>query len=591
MTSRSTVPQSPYQRDQNGVWSRADQTPSFPYTDGDAIEQNVAEIIAATADRRIGSESLMAHISDWATLYHLSSARANLLRPIAHRLAGKRVLEIGAGCGAITRYLGELGADVVAIEGSRRRAAICAARCQDLENVAVVCDAFQRFEPGSTFDVVTLIGVLEYSRQLGDGDDAPLDLLQRSSERLSDEGLLIVAIENQLGLKYLAGAPEDHFPQPFFGVNDLYDTRTPVTFGRVELQKLLTAAGLPHHEFFAPFPDYKLPVAVVHEDAYRDPRLDLATIIRSLPAAGQAFPYQRTFSEEMSWPVFIRNGLGLDVSNSFLVLVSGKSAAPLDGDRPSVWIYSTDRRRCFAKEKTIGDGPNGPRVRSHRIYNDPPPDGAYRQSLATDEPYLSGVLFATGFYRIVNQPGWTLESVAQWARPWVAWLASLKESDVRPDTIVPAAYLEAIPRNVFLTPSGRFVPFDLEWLAPADLPLPFVVWRGLLSAFRQAASVAPPDRSLMRYVRRHGIPHGDLNEIAAHTLALVGLAVSDDTLEAYRRSEFAFQRHVFGTALAKARRPSASQRISVRRGPADDFGLKDLTFMTAKRVRDKLSNR
>ena len=38
-------------------------------------------------------------------------------------------------------------------------------------------------------------------------------MLQRVRSLLKPEGKLIVAIENQLGLKYFAGAPEDHLGQ------------------------------------------------------------------------------------------------------------------------------------------------------------------------------------------------------------------------------------------------------------------------------------------------------------------------------------------------------------------------------------------
>ena len=77
---------------------------------------------------------LAAAIRDWPSQYHLDAARANLLRPIAPA-SGATVLEIGAGCGAITRFLGETGATVLALEGSLARARIAASRCRDLDNV------------------------------------------------------------------------------------------------------------------------------------------------------------------------------------------------------------------------------------------------------------------------------------------------------------------------------------------------------------------------------------------------------------------------------------------------------------------------
>ncbi|WWL44975.1 class I SAM-dependent methyltransferase [Pseudomonas parakoreensis] len=70
------------------------------------------------------------------------------------------VLEIGAGCGAITRYLGEQGGNVLALEGSARRASIARSRTRDLPNVSVLAETFENFQVEKKFDVITLVGVL-----------------------------------------------------------------------------------------------------------------------------------------------------------------------------------------------------------------------------------------------------------------------------------------------------------------------------------------------------------------------------------------------------------------------------------------------
>ena len=49
----------------------------------------------------------------------------------------KNVLEIGSGCGAITRKLGETCKIVHALEGSYQRALMTKERTKDLENVEV----------------------------------------------------------------------------------------------------------------------------------------------------------------------------------------------------------------------------------------------------------------------------------------------------------------------------------------------------------------------------------------------------------------------------------------------------------------------
>jgi hypothetical protein len=63
------------------------------------------------------STELAAGIIDWPSYYHLSHLPSNLLRPVSELLAGD-VLEVGAGCGALTRFLGEAARTVVALDGS-----------------------------------------------------------------------------------------------------------------------------------------------------------------------------------------------------------------------------------------------------------------------------------------------------------------------------------------------------------------------------------------------------------------------------------------------------------------------------------------
>src|SRR5690606_18654041 len=147
--------------DERGIWLR----PGFEgiaYSDGDEIEQRIASVIRNANDLSTLSDELERHCTDWPSTYHLSKTRANILRPFEKDLTGD-ILEIGAGCGAITRYLGERGANVLSLEGSPRRAAIARQRSRDLDNVTVLAETFDQFRCDKKFNAITLIGVLEYA--------------------------------------------------------------------------------------------------------------------------------------------------------------------------------------------------------------------------------------------------------------------------------------------------------------------------------------------------------------------------------------------------------------------------------------------
>ncbi len=124
----------------------------------------------------------------------MSSQRANVLRPFENLLKGK-VLEIGAGCGAISRFLGETGGQILSLEGSPRRASIAASRTRDLPNVTVLAERFDEFNTDERFDAITLIGVLEYASMFSDHENPSQKMLERIRSLLKPDGHLFIAIE------------------------------------------------------------------------------------------------------------------------------------------------------------------------------------------------------------------------------------------------------------------------------------------------------------------------------------------------------------------------------------------------------------
>ncbi|MCP4925119.1 MAG: class I SAM-dependent methyltransferase, partial [Gammaproteobacteria bacterium] len=208
--------------------------------------------------------------------------------------------------GALSRYLGECGASVLALEGSFRRAHIARSRTRDLDNVTVVAEKLSAFETSQQFDVVTLIGVLEYAALDDDVDEPAKAMLRKAASMLKPDGVVILAIENQLGLKYFAGAPEDHIGLPMYGVEGRYKKTQPCTYGRQDLARLLSTAGLNATSFMAPFPDYKLPVSIVTEAGFCSDGFDAGAFARQSVRRDPQLPALLGFAPERVWPEIIR---------------------------------------------------------------------------------------------------------------------------------------------------------------------------------------------------------------------------------------------------------------------------------------------
>lgn len=298
------------------IW-RTPAHDTIAYSDGAGVENHLLQVLRQCRDLSSNSGEIRQHIVDWPSEYHLSPLRHVLLRPFPIG-PSDRILELGCGCGAITRYLGETGATVVAVEGSAKRAQIAAERCRDLPNVSVYCDNLVHFASMQHFSLVTLIGVLEYAPAFVNHPDPAAVYLSRAASHLSADGRILIAIENQLGLKYFAGCAEDHTGEPFLGIEGRYaDSRTR-TFGRHDLADRLRTAGLKELDWLFPFPDYKLPQIIVSGAGMADPDFDLATVLARSCSRDYGGKALRSFDEVLARRVAWQNGCLGELANQGL---------------------------------------------------------------------------------------------------------------------------------------------------------------------------------------------------------------------------------------------------------------------------------
>ncbi len=474
----------------------------FAYKDVGNTQNKLFNLLSRTQDRSVFSPELLGQGSDWPMFYHLTPMRANLLRPFITQLASGKTLELGAGCGAVTRFIGELGGDVVALEGSRDRARVIGKRCEDLPNVTVIADLIQHLNTDEKFDVVTLIGVLEYSQVFVDEPDPVQFILNKAKSFLKEDGILIVAIENQLGLKYFAGAAEDHLGQAMFGINDSYTDKTAITFGRKALTKQIKQAGFKEVELYVPLPDYKTPVSIVYPLGFSDEAEEAGFNVGTLLAGSNVFDKQKptvpTMSLENAWQVVGRNGLGQDLANSFL-FVARQESKPFTGIHKPVLAahYGAERPKQFAKETEIVLQPNGVKALT-RMVGDTQSLLEHHDWEQTD--YHEGTLWYDELLKLMNRPGWDYSALSNWAVEWVTALRNIapaKPENTIPElqhfkTLLPANYIDATPTNYIVNTEGQGQFFDLEWNFSIALPIEFVVFRGLYLTLHRVTSCAKP---------------------------------------------------------------------------------------------------
>ena len=476
-----------YRKNKSGVWTRSDYAP-FDYSDGDEVEERLLNQLQETNDISLASDELQRLMVDWPSEYHFSPLRANLLSPFRLEQFPK-ILEIGSGCGAVTRQLGETCPDseILALEGSMRRAQISLARCRGLENVEVCCDSFADFSCEDKFDLITLIGVLEYSPSFFSTTDPIKKALNRARLLLNQNGVLVVAIENQLGLKYFNGCPEDHNGKTFFGINDQYLDGPVKTFGKKQLELLFHSAGFQRTEFVYPFPDYKLPRLLLREEALSSDVFDIAYLIGQYPARNYGGPSDKLFRESRAWKLLAENDLVRDFSNSFLVFAYRGDTELKDFS--GNWLchsFSGQRRKRYLARNEFSGEAEQISVKKYLCYpseaKDAPSDLIVNQRIEKEE-YHDGIPYGYLLLDLVAEDN-PLESFIEYLRPWVNVLIekSFKSTENGGDQtlLLPGTLYDCIPINLILDSDERLVVFDQEWVFAEHLELGFILFRGIL---------------------------------------------------------------------------------------------------------------
>lgn len=192
------------------------------------------------------------------------------------------VLDIGAGWGQLSRPLAR-DRPVVALEPvAERLAFIRAAAQQDGvgERIAYLEADYLEVDFESRFSAICAIGVLEWVGAFqthSDPQERQRQFLRKARSELAPGGHLILGIENRIGLKYLLGCPDDHLGVPGIACLPASLARprwqaasghalSSFTYSHSELHALLLEAGFSEIDFFAAFPDYKLPEVILPLD-------------------------------------------------------------------------------------------------------------------------------------------------------------------------------------------------------------------------------------------------------------------------------------------------------------------------------------
>ncbi len=464
------------------------------YSDG-SIEQEILQAVSTQGDMDWYADKR------WPIICHFSQLRSNIFNWYPFK-EGASVLEIGAGCGALTGYLCERVAHVTSVEKSVIRSEINLKRHANCENLEIVVDDFATMKLAEKYDYVVVIGVLEYAAWTSPGDDPADAFLRKAASFLKEDGKMLLAIENRLGHKYLSGAREDHVGHFFAGINN-YPGESVRTYSRSELTRKINGADLHVSRFFYPYPDYKFPEEIFTDSSVNerypisvDYRLDSSRV--------------SIFSVKDFYQGLMNDGIAGNFANSFLVeITKDASLSPtpykyvkVSNNRKSehaiCTIITDDNQVIKQSLYTCGEEHlrNVAELGGH-VYT----DGLRNVSCTAADsrtvffPYVEGTSLQRRL--IASAPEDREGMILQ----WFTWLKNelFSIGEVRPQTSddafrqvfgdavctddlhwVPCGNIDMIPSNIFGR-IGDVTLIDYEWQMNFPVPAEFSLWRFLIS--------------------------------------------------------------------------------------------------------------
>lgn len=243
-------------------------------------------------------------------LSHLFAVRENILNWYPFK-ANASCLELTSGSSAVTELLQRKVESVVTVK--------CSEENPDLDL-------------SEKFDYIVINGVFPYAQQ-------PYEtFLFNLLSLLKPTGIILIAIENRLGLKYFAGAPDAHTDGYFDGIRG-YGEHAPVrTFSKGEWEHLMKLCGLEHYRFYYPYPDYRFPKEIFTDES-------LKTQKYGCPSWNFTKYRMALFEEHKMAETLQEEGVISHFANSFLIEMSREA---LPQDRQVVYAkLSADRAEKY----------------------------------------------------------------------------------------------------------------------------------------------------------------------------------------------------------------------------------------------------
>lgn len=458
-------------------------TDYFKYPENDQLNEEEMELlkyIGANSPNENYS-SILENDSRFYIRYHLSDNRASILRWYSFK-EDASVLEIGGEFGALTGALCDSCDSVTVVENSLLKARAIAQRYEKRNNLSVVVGTIDDIVFNKKYDYIVCFRELEYVKK------GYSDYLQKLENLLTEDGIVLLEVDNQYGIKYMSGQKEIHSNIPFDSFAAYPNKDLGKGFNRAELIDIIKNSNFEKSKFLYPFPDYIAPRAI-----YSDSMLPTeASIERLVTYYDDA---STMVADDISiYKDIIANGVFSFASNSFIVelgkvnsRLSEISSVILSGYRSRDKAFATiitennqimkkglfrDSCEYVAKLKTIVEELCARKIPVLPINNN-------QNCIEMD--YISYPTVMDYLRQLVSDNKDKYQVIHVFEMLWRDILLSsdvLYESDEL-GPVLEKAYLEMIPMNSFWINENEILYFDQEYVKEG-CPARYVLYRGII---------------------------------------------------------------------------------------------------------------
>lgn len=466
------------------------------YSDGD-VEIDLLEFVK----KGLNVTQIPKNKRSYACAYHLSTWRENIINWYPLKKTD-RVLEIGAGCGAVTGALCRNAGSVVSVDLSKRRAEINYERHKDYDNLEIMVGNLNDMDFQEDFDYVILIGVFEYAMSFTKGEKPYEDFLNHIKSFVKPGGKILMAIENRLGEKYFAGAYEDHTDTFFLGLNEYEDNTAVRTFSKQELTAIFHHCGLEKLKFYYPYPDYKFP-----SEIYTDETINSASYGREYM---NLYPTRYSlYNEKSVVEALVHEGVMQCFANSFFVEALVSEAENQEEDQLIYAKMNSGRKEEFriatiiyqGEEKYVIKKPLNEKSVAHiervaiksrmnaieELLNLPGKyrDGVIRYEFLKDENLDTRICCmmeqgnANEIVKVIREIQHILlehSEVVNYKTEEFEKIFGTCEMERKKTATVCPANIDCICDNIICQKDG-YVIIDGEWIFDMPIPADFIVWR------------------------------------------------------------------------------------------------------------------